>query len=64
MIHSSYFRDKLNIMNETTHLLSTPANTKRLMQGIAQDKAGKVRVKSLGVMKAYGNRKAWVLKKK
>jgi antitoxin YefM len=36
-----------NAMEETAHLLSTSANTKRLMEAIAQDKAGKTAVKEL-----------------
>jgi antitoxin YefM len=36
-----------NAMEETAHLLSTPANTERLMQAIAQEKAGKMVVKRL-----------------
>jgi antitoxin YefM len=34
--------DQYNSMEETAHLLSTPANTKRLMESIAQDQAGDV----------------------
>ena len=36
--------DQFNAMEETAHLLSTPANTERLMRSISQDKAGKVHV--------------------
>ena len=39
--------DTFNAMEETAHLLSTSANTKRLMQSIAQDKAGKTTVREL-----------------
>ena len=34
--------ETFNAMEETAHLLSTPANTERLMESIAQDRAGKV----------------------
>jgi antitoxin YefM len=36
-----------NAMEETAHLLSTPANTERLMDAIALDKAGKTVVREL-----------------
>jgi antitoxin YefM len=39
--------EAFNAMEETAHLLSTPANTERLMESISQDKAGKVVVKRL-----------------
>jgi antitoxin YefM len=39
--------DAFNAMEETAHLLSTPANTARLLESIAQDKAGKTVVKQL-----------------
>jgi antitoxin YefM len=39
--------EAFNAMAETAHLLSTPANTQRLMESIAQDKAGSVVVKQL-----------------
>ena len=39
--------EAFNAMAETAHLVSTPANTERLVESIAQDKAGKVFVKEL-----------------
>ena len=39
--------EAFNAMEETAHLLSTPVNTERLMESIAQDKAGKIVVKQL-----------------
>lgn len=36
-----------NALEETAHLLSTTANTQRLIQSIEQDRAGKVLVKQL-----------------
>jgi len=39
--------DQFNSMQETAHLLSTPNNAARLMQSIAQDKAGDVTIREL-----------------
>ena len=39
--------DQFNSMEETAHLLSTPANTARLMESIAQDRAGKVIIRNI-----------------
>lgn len=39
--------ETFNAMEETAHLLSTSANTKRLMESIAQDRAGKATVRQL-----------------
>lgn len=49
--------EQFNAMQETAHLLSTPANTERLMQGIAQDKAGRVQVRELDTIKPIGKNK-------
>ncbi|HEU5290562.1 MAG TPA: type II toxin-antitoxin system Phd/YefM family antitoxin [Cyclobacteriaceae bacterium] len=39
--------EQFNSMEETAHLLSTKANTERLLESIAQDRAGNVTVKQL-----------------
>jgi antitoxin YefM len=40
---------QFNAMQETAHLLSTPANANHLMESIAQHKAGKVITKILSI---------------
>lgn len=39
--------ETFNAMEETAHLLSTSANTKRLMESIAQDRAGEATIREL-----------------
>jgi len=34
--------EQFNAMEETTHLMSTPSNAERLLESIAQDRAGKI----------------------
>lgn len=41
--------ETFNAMEETAYLLSTSANTKRLMESIAQDKVGKATVRELNL---------------
>ena len=43
---------QFNAMQETAHLLSTPANTAHLMGSIAQHKTGKVIMKELALVRA------------
>ena len=39
--------EQFNSMEETTHLMSTQANAERLLESIAQDRAGNVTVREL-----------------
>jgi antitoxin YefM len=43
--------EQFNAMEETAHLLSTPANANRLLESIKQDKAGKAMRKELIIRK-------------
>ena len=59
--------DQFNSMEETAHLLSTPNNTARLMESIAQDRAGNVTLVEFGLDKKQERghqRKLAVVKKK
>ena len=42
--------ETFNAMEETAHLLSTSANTKRLMESISQDRGGKATVRDLNLV--------------
>jgi antitoxin YefM len=44
--------ETFNAMEETAHLLSTSANTKRLMESIAQDKAKNTTIRKLSLEQA------------
>ena len=52
--------EQFNSMEETTHLMSTQANTERLLESIAQDRAGNVTVRELDL----GNTSSQSLKRK
>jgi antitoxin YefM len=43
--------DEYNSLKETAHLMSTPANTMRLMKGLKQAEEGKVMIKKINLAK-------------
>lgn len=57
--------EQFNAMEETAHLLSTPANTQHLMTSIGQDKAGQVLVRDINSLsgKSVYKPKKYLVKK-
>lgn len=55
--------ETFNAMEETAHLLSTSANTERLMESIAQDRAGGATVRELNSGEARPVRRRIAAKK-
>ncbi|MEK6782199.1 MAG: type II toxin-antitoxin system Phd/YefM family antitoxin [Bacteroidota bacterium] len=55
--------ETFNAMEETAHLLSTSANTERLMESIAQDRAGGATVRELNLGEDRPVRRSIVAKK-
>ena len=56
--------DQFNSMEETAHLLSTPNNTARLMESIAQDRAGNLTLFELDVKRGKVHKRKLAVKKK